>query len=518
LTYYTQCPPDGGGVPGDDGGPDGPRGAVGPEAGYCPGVPEPPPLPPQNVEVVSPYLPCVLDLRWDCPATLAGNSLYTVVGVNIYRSDVSDRGPYFRLNQIPIGGTFYRDLTYNERIVREVVLWDEDWISRGDAANNRRWQFRTKQPIVKRECQTPHGKPVAADQPTDVTVYIDGIECPVEAVLGPACEITLVNMATIDVARQRRDAPLLPNENSVVEVTYHTSRNFVRSGLESVLYYRLTTVIVDPTTPSGYRETPLAYTPAAISAETETLDYIWREAVRRNQWILQQGGERVKFFIRRRAGIPCTHGMDPRTVEFGGQPSNRCEYCYGTGYIGGYEGPFDGIIAPDDAERKVTQTSQGRTREHTQEVWTGRSPVLTMRDFIVKQTNERYSIGPVRRPTNRGTLLQQHFTTGALDEGDIRYRVPINAVETYPWPQNRWTIVQTPTRFVDGYPPTLQQRLINGIDARYTLKDKHVVSEPGAPPFPIDPTAEGPMGTENGTSPPELEQRGRTTVWSNISR
>lgn len=463
------------------------------------------PLPPQNGQVVNPYIPGILDLRWDDPALLAGNSVFTVVGVNIYRSDASDRGPYYRLNSVPVGGGFYRDLTTIEMVRREVISWETGWVSKGDAPNDRRWVLRTERPIVKSTFQAPHNQATPANAPSDVTVYVDNVEVPVDSVFGPTGEITLVNVGSVDVARQRIDAPLLPTETSTVEVTYYASRNIVRSGLELQTYYRFSTVVIDLTTPSGYRETPLGRCPPAISGQTETMDYIWREAVRRNQWILQQGGERAKVFIRRTAGIPCSHGLDPQTIEFGGQPSQRCLTCFGTGFVGGFDGPFDIIMAPDDAERKVAQSGWGRSRQHSQEVWMGPSPVVTMRDFIVKQTNERYSIGPVRRPTNRGVFLQQHFTLGSLDEADIRYAVPIDGVEKLTWPQTRSTVVQAPTFAADGMAQSPEQKAING-------------QAPDADPWPVGPTAEAPMGTDDGSSSPDTEQRGRTPVWANINR
>ena len=76
----------------------------------------------------------------------------------------------------------------------------------------------------------------------------------------------------------------------------------------------------------------------------EKLDYIWREAVRRNRWILDQGGERIKIFIRKAVGISCGCSSDTHR-----HPSATCEVCFGTGIIDGYDGPFDSIIAPDDA-------------------------------------------------------------------------------------------------------------------------------------------------------------------------
>jgi hypothetical protein len=163
--------------------------------------------------------------------------------------------------------------------------------------------------------------------------------------------------------------------------------------------------------------------------------------------------------------------------------------------VGGYEGPWDILIAPDDAERKVSQSPYGRRKEHTYEVWTGPSPVLTQRDFIVKQTNERYSIGPVRRPNNRGNILQQHFNVGYFDEQDIRYRVPIDGVTTSVYPETRYTEVQAPQLPVDG---------------------TQAPWPPGAP-YPTAPNGQSPQISEESDVPTGQQQRGRTPAWKNVT-
>jgi hypothetical protein len=63
------------------------------------------------------------------------------------------------------------------------------------------------------------------------------------------------------------------------------------------------------------------------------------------------------------------------------------------------------------------------------DVWTGPAPLLSQRDFVVRINGERFSIGPVRMPTNRGMVLQQHFNLGFIDEKDIRFRLPIDNVQ-----------------------------------------------------------------------------------------
>lgn len=423
------------------------------------------------------------------------NSQWTIVGVNIYRSDNGERGPYIRLNRFPIGSLFYRDHTDNMLVQDEVVQWDGAWTSKGDATNNYRWSFRTYFcPIVK-ATETPlrgmNARLVAtpANSPSDVTLKIDGQVVPVDDVFGPNGEITLLNQPSWDLARERSIPPVLPRADgtSEVTITYWYNRNQVQTDLDRTtqVFYRLTTVAIDTSSPSGYIETPLGYSPPLSVSHVESYDYIWREAVRRNAWILQQGGERVKLFKKKSSGIPCPCRMDERTFEWNQQPSNRCATCMGTGFVGAYDGPIDIIVAPDDADRRVSQTPNGRRLEHTYEVWTGPSPAITQRDFIVKQTGERYSIGAVRRPSSRGLPLQQHFNIAYLDEQDIRYRIPVSGITELPWPQTRPTDQNTPC---DPNPP-------------------HPVG------FDYQATT---METEKQNIPDEREQRGRTPVWENI--
>jgi len=468
-------------------------------AGWAAG-PADQPLPPQNVEVISPYLRGVLDLRWDNPALLARNASFIIVGVNIWRSDVSDRGPFCRLNEFPLGGTFYRDQTSGAFTSTETIDWESGWLNKGGCKPNERlWRLKTQHPILKPEQFAPYDEPTYANSPFDVTVTIDGQEIIVHEVFGRTGEITLINQSTYNAGTDRNDPAILPEEDSVVEVCYKAALNHVASGLDQKIWYRLTTVVLDPEAQGGLRETSLHYAQAHSVIEVERLDYIWKRAIRMNHWILQQGGERVKLFIRRQTGIPCPCQLDERQVEYSKQPSSRCPHCFGTGFCGGYEGPFDIIIAPDDAERRITQKVTGRRLEHSYEVFMGPSPVVTQRDFIVKQTNERYSIGAVRRPSNRGNLLQQHFSVGYLDQGDVRYDVPIDGVVDFTYPETRYAYVHAPSLPVDGdFPDTVHP---------WT----------GDPPFPVGPRDVTPMITEKDNTPDEKEQRGRTAVWENIT-
>lgn len=464
------------------------------------------PLPPNNPMAFSTLgVRGGVDIRWDDPSLLARNSRFNIVGVNIYRSDVSERGPYFGpINDFPLGGGFYRDQTQVTLVEREVVDWNTDWQHKGDGPNNRAFVLMTSHPIVKADpVSLQRMEPVFADSPNDVRVYVDGQEVPVEGVLGRAGLVRLVNATKYDQTTDTRFRPPVPDENSVVEVSYHRQSNLVQYGLDAKVFYRLVTVAVDPNSPGLYIETPLDFTKPVNRFQVETVDWVWREAIRRNHWILQQGGERVKLFVRRTAGVPCDCMLDPMVREYNKQPLNSCEVCFGTGYIGGYEGPYDIIIVQDGVDNTINQRIKGRTKMKSQDVWMTMTPYVSQRDFLVKQTGERFAIGPVTRHTARGAVLQQHYQIGYLDEGDIRYRVPIDGVADLINPPH------TPhTRYAQT-PEPLQPE-----DNDTSYQGQHHI--PTEAPFPVGDEERWPQVTDKDNIPEERQGRGRTPVWENI--
>ena len=384
------------------------------------------PAAPLNVTLTRSYQRGSYDLVWDDPSILAANSRFVLLGVNIYRSFDSEFGPFHRVTPLPLGSTFWRDQTDNELIGGEDV--SNRFIQRGpehSAAGvmEAKYIFRTwNWPIVK-----PGSQATLADTAEDVRVEIDGIRVPVLRVNGASGEVEIDNLQRPDVALQTAVAPRLPGANSRVTCSYRYNRSLLRTDLLQRVFYRIVTVGIpiegDLSTVQSQDlvETPLEHGIATSNSEIEKLDYIWREAIRRNRWILEQGGERVKVFLKKNVGVACSCFQD----DYHKQPQADCVLCYGCGIKGGYEGPYPIIIAPDDADRKISQKDIGRTVEHSYETWTGPSPLLAHRDFLLMINGERYSIGSIRRPTSRGMVLQQHFMIGCMDEKDIRYRVPV---------------------------------------------------------------------------------------------
>ena len=441
------------------------------------------PLPPQNASAVSPFQKGEIDVRWDNPALLHGNEGWIIKGINVYRSGNSDRGPYRRVNITPVGGMLYRD-RINTWTVHEEVIEDYQWVSKG-TQQEEPYRLNTKYPIAKLNSISE-----PANSAKDVIVTVDGEIVPVSRVMGEIGEVVLLyttrpypNAITLG-----EDALPQITDTSVVKISYlaYDSSSRLRVGVDKRDFYRVTTVAEDPTT-RQLHETPLDQCPPFSDREMERIDYMWREGIRRNNWILEQGGERVKLFTRRVVGEPCfCTSFNPETLIYGKQPDSLCKICCGVGIKGGYDGPYDIIVCPDEGEKRISQEERGKRKEHSYEVWIGPSPIVSQRDFIVKMNNDRYSIGGVRYPSNRGNILQQHFNIAYLDSGDMRYRFPIEGVPVY------WAKTQ------NGY---------------WSQRDTYTARSDAQ--YPIVSDKSYPMDSERPDRSDALEKRGRTATWEN---
>lgn len=372
------------------------------------------PLPPLNISASS-LEPEIIDVMWTSPAELQANSGFNILGVNLYRSFDSEFGPYFRVNTIPLGSTQYRDLTIVVLAMQEDV--SESFTARGAPTDEAlQYAFRTKKrPIVI------HPSPGTANCTNlNVQVTVNGVPAFVERIYSDQGIVELRHIPTFDVITKQLTPPVLPKADSdIVLATYRYIKTRITTNLAERVFYRITTVAYDQVT-GKLVETPITRAAQTNNFEVEKRDFIWTEAVRRNKWILFQGGERVKLFVRKVVGPVCGCGS-----SFHKQPDSSCLVCFNTGVLGGYDGPYDIIIAPDDAEKKILQTNRGRTVEHSYETWTSPRPLVSQRDFLVKLNGDRYGIGPVRMPSNRGMQLQQMFSISSFDEADIRFKIPV---------------------------------------------------------------------------------------------
>lgn len=400
------------------------------------------PLAPRNVNVTSPYLIGVIDIRWDDPSQYAENNETDILGVNVYRSFDTPEGPYEQLNDDPIGALYYRDQTTETYVDQEDPTVGGRFIPGTTATGD--WIAKTyHRPII-----IPGTNGEIANNHTHVKVDIREtssdafVTVPAFRVVGEPGEIYLISKPIYNHTTNQCDPPVLPDfaRGGEIRISYTYLSNHIQTNIYRKVYYKVSTVAFDNTCEGGTKETPLNEVEAFSLYDMEKIDWVWAEAIRRNRWILFQGGERVKVFIRKWNGQRCSCWNDEYR-----QGKEDCQICYGTSYVGGYEGPYDIIVAPPETEKTVNLFDVGLHVSYDWNTWTGPYPLLTDRDFVVRQNNERFSVARVNPQGQRGAIFQQHFMLAPLDHKDIRYSVPISGGSTVPPEWNRYREMTAPT-------------------------------------------------------------------------
>lgn len=268
-------------------------------------------------------------------------------------------------------------------------------------------------PIVNDNLNTTTYFSSYTDKTEDVVVYIDNKLATIKSVDGLAGIITLETERQWDDVLNVWVEPVIPTSSSTVIVSYKYTINSFVANLSRLPYYKVTALLADGS------ETRLSWCKSAC-AQSESLDYMYLEAIRRNAWLLDQAGERVLLFIRKSTGQKCEcYTRDERTHK---QPKiGPCKRCWGTMFVCGYEGPYEIKISPFKSEQKVMMTDRGMKLENIEETWTTISPTITQRDFIVRRRGQIYAIGPISTPDIKGVPTQQHFSVQHVDSTDIRY-------------------------------------------------------------------------------------------------
>jgi len=381
------------------------------------------PLGPKNVNVTSPYLVGVIDIRWDNPTVYVEHSGLDILGVNVYRSYDTPEGPYTKININPIGALYYRDQTREQLIVDEDPMLGGRFIAGTNSTFD--WVIKTYfKPLV---VPGTNGK-ILADNSKHVSVKIKKnslsafTEVPAWKVIGETGEIYLISSKIYNAQTNKLELPILPDiaSGGEVRVSYTYIDNLIQTDIARRIYYKVTTMAFDPDN-STITETPLNQVEAISLYDMEKIDWIWAEAIRRNRWILEQGGERVKVFIRKWAGERCPcYDEQYRTSK------SDCRICYGTTYVGGYEGPYDIIVAPPETEKNIMLMDMGLHVNYDWNTWTGPYPLLVDRDIVVRQNNDRFMISRVNPQGQRGAIFQQHFSLSPLDQNDPVYQIPIH--------------------------------------------------------------------------------------------
>jgi hypothetical protein len=278
--------------------------------------------------ITSPFNVGAIDIRWDNPQLIPQNGGLNLLGVNIYRSTDSPYGPYEKVNDTPVTVMFYRDQTIETLVIDEDATptikhaleptnnWLDQWLV-----------YSQNKPIV-----IPGSNGAYTTRISDVQVKIDNgdgnfLIMPAFAVNGVTGQIQLISAPVYNNDLNQIIPPRLPTPpRGRVRISYSYIKHQVLTVLNQRLFYKVTTVATDPKNPGGTIETPLEEISDRSPFDMEAIDYIWREAILRNRFILEQGGERVMLFSRKWMGEQCPDHQ----VNYG-QGYNDCHTCFPAG-------------------------------------------------------------------------------------------------------------------------------------------------------------------------------------------
>lgn len=383
------------------------------------------PYAPKSVQITSPFLVGVIDIRWDNPASYIENDGLEVLGVNVYRAFDAPQGNYEKINpDLPVSVLYYRDET------NKVLVEQEDVMSTlvPGTSPTKKWYFHTaNKPILVPESNGDQEPSIR-----NVIVEIDAGDgkgyqvVPAWKVNGDEGLVYLNTNRYYDPFLNTYKNPILPDLlNGGIRVSYTYMSGLVATDMNRKIYYKVTTVAYDPDKDVTI-ETPLDQVEAKSLYDMERIDYIWAEAIRKNKWLLEQTGDRVKVFLRKWNGKKCECYNEKYGYAKGLSLKGGCPICYGTSYVGGYEGPFDILIAPPETEKTVDLREVGLHVTYNWNTWTGPEPLLNDRDVIVRSNNDRFFVSNANYQGSRGATYQQHFSLAQVDQTHPIYHIPID--------------------------------------------------------------------------------------------
>ncbi len=387
------------------------------------------PLAPRSIDVTHSYSEGTVDVRWDNPADYPQNRTegFVVVGVHVYQTFDTPTGEYERLTAVPISTKYLRVTSKEETLIIDDCV---PYMGPKESPIGEWVIYVPKRPLV-----APGTNGLVTTDPKDVKLWVDRygsgefVEVAPFKVRGETGEVVINKNRIWDPELGKAVDAVVPDlaNGGTIRLQATTFSAGITQSLNRKAYFKVTTVAYNPKSPGEVFETPLDEVDAKSVYDIERIDYTWAEGIRRNRWILDQGGEWVKLFSRKWNGLRCPHyDEDIGYCSFKAKHTHHCPICYGTNYIGGYAKPIDLLIAPPDSEKTVALLDAGLRVSYEFQSWTGPWPLLNDRDIIVRQNNDRFSVSRPNYVGSRGAIYQQSFSLYQLETTDAVYQLQID--------------------------------------------------------------------------------------------
>lgn len=128
---------------------------------------------------------------------------------------------------------------------------------------------------------------------------------------------------------------------------------------------------------------------------------------------------------RKRTGVRCECFDDVR----GSRMADKCDICFGTGYVGGFYKPKEIHVNYVTAPSKQESIDTKGTFEETSpiQLWTQNYPLIQENDILIDTlTGTRYTVSHWQPSYKTGFLIRQTLQAVKIPESSRLYRVPVS--------------------------------------------------------------------------------------------
>ena len=154
-------------------------------------------------------------------------------------------------------------------------------------------------------------------------------------------------------------------------------------------------------------------------------DIIAAEIIRREQIYLDRARAALcGILLRRTYGDRCTACWDHLRREPG---NSYCPICYGTGWVGGYWGPYFRRVSFSltKKQERLVNFQRELYEEEPFQGWITNTPPLRAGDIIVTPFNKRYRVNNIGTSKRGGTILHQIFVGFPLEVTNLAYDIEV---------------------------------------------------------------------------------------------
>lgn len=193
-----------------------------------------------------------------------------------------------------------------------------------------------------------------------------------------------------------------------------------------------------------YRHAPTAeedvwqISPVSPQYKQNHPDIMASEIIRRETLYLDRARAALcGLLLKRTYGDRCTACWDSVRREAG---NAHCPVCYGTGWVGGYWGPYFRRVSFSltKAQEKVVNFKREMYDEDPFQGWLTNTPLIRPGDILITPFNKRYRINNLGLSRRGGTILHQIFVGFPLEVTHSAYDIEVVVPEAPSYEQLKY--------------------------------------------------------------------------------